>query len=179
MHLEDWKALDSSERSCPLQTLCTKSQSCPRQPRFFFFLSATKSRSETSFTLCLSSKSYWLSHPCNLRKTHWFNTANNPPLNLSSYLRPTPKIKPLLSPSPLLNRSLGRLKSFQYAGSLCLSSTGEIMCGMRGKKFYLLNSKEKAMHPTPVLLPGKSHGQRSLVGCHLWGRRESDTTEAT
>ena len=32
-------------------------------------------------------------------------------------------------------------------------------------------------HPTPVLLPGKSHGQRSLVGCSLWGREESDTTE--
>ena len=25
-------------------------------------------------------------------------------------------------------------------------------------------------HPTPVLLPGKSHGQRSLVGCNPWGR---------
>ena len=32
-------------------------------------------------------------------------------------------------------------------------------------------------HPTPVLLPGKSHGQRSLVGCSLWGCEESDTTE--
>ena len=32
-------------------------------------------------------------------------------------------------------------------------------------------------HPTPVLLPGKSHGRRSLVGCSLWGRWESDTTE--
>ena len=32
-------------------------------------------------------------------------------------------------------------------------------------------------HPTPVLLPGKSHGRRSLVGCSLWGREESDTTE--
>ena len=30
---------------------------------------------------------------------------------------------------------------------------------------------------TPVLLPGKSHGQRSLVGCSPWGRWESDTTE--
>ena len=26
------------------------------------------------------------------------------------------------------------------------------------------------MHPTPALLPGKSHGQRSLVGCSPWGR---------
>ena len=32
-------------------------------------------------------------------------------------------------------------------------------------------------HPTPVLLPGKSHGRRSLVGCSPWGRYESDTTE--
>ena len=32
-------------------------------------------------------------------------------------------------------------------------------------------------HPTPVLLPGKSHGCRSLVGCSPWGRKESDTTE--
>ena len=31
--------------------------------------------------------------------------------------------------------------------------------------------------PTPVLLPGKSHGQRSLVGYSPWGHKESDTTE--
>ena len=37
--------------------------------------------------------------------------------------------------------------------------------------------QEKAMAPTPVLLPGKSHGRRSLVGCSPWGRKESDTTE--
>ena len=33
------------------------------------------------------------------------------------------------------------------------------------------------MHPTPVFLPGKSHGQRSLVGCSPWGLEESDKTE--
>ena len=32
-------------------------------------------------------------------------------------------------------------------------------------------------YPTPVLLPGKSHGWRSLEGCSPWGRKESDTTE--
>ena len=31
--------------------------------------------------------------------------------------------------------------------------------------------------PTPVFLPGESHGQKSPVGCHLWGRTGSDTTE--
>ena len=35
----------------------------------------------------------------------------------------------------------------------------------------------RRQHPTPVLLPGKSHGQRSLVGYGPWGREESDTTE--
>ena len=38
--------------------------------------------------------------------------------------------------------------------------------------------KRKWQH-TPVFLPGKSQGQRSLVGCCLWGRTESDMTEAT
>ena len=32
-------------------------------------------------------------------------------------------------------------------------------------------------HPTPVLLPGKSHGWRSLVGCSPWGCEELDKTE--
>ena len=32
-------------------------------------------------------------------------------------------------------------------------------------------------HPTPVFLPGGSHGQRGLVGYRPWGRRESDTAE--
>ena len=33
--------------------------------------------------------------------------------------------------------------------------------------------------PTPVFLLGESQGQRILVGCHLWGHTESDTTDAT
>ena len=37
--------------------------------------------------------------------------------------------------------------------------------------------RRRQWHPTPVLLPGKSHRQRSLVGCSPWGREESDTTE--
>ena len=36
---------------------------------------------------------------------------------------------------------------------------------------------EKEMEPTPVLLPGESHGGRSLVGYSPWGRKELDTTE--
>ena len=43
----------------------------------------------------------------------------------------------------------------------------------------LCSYKTRQWEPTPVLLPGKSHGRRSLVGCSPWGRTESDMTEAT
>ena len=44
-------------------------------------------------------------------------------------------------------------------------------------EYYSAIEGRRQWHPTPVLLPGKSHGQRSLVGCSPWGRKESDTTE--
>ena len=38
--------------------------------------------------------------------------------------------------------------------------------------------KEMATHPsTPIFLPGKFHGQRSLAGYSPWGRRQRDMTE--
>ena len=37
----------------------------------------------------------------------------------------------------------------------------------------------RAWQPTPVFLPGESHGQRSLVGYSPWGRKESDMIETT
>ena len=40
-----------------------------------------------------------------------------------------------------------------------------------------LSTWRRQWHPTPVLLPGSSHGRRSLVGCSSWGREESDMTE--
>ena len=46
-----------------------------------------------------------------------------------------------------------------------------------GKKVQSLSSWRRRWQPTPVLLPGKSHGQRSLVGCSPWGHEELDTTE--
>ena len=47
----------------------------------------------------------------------------------------------------------------------------------KNKKDLVCAMKKRQWHPTPALLPGKSHGQRSLVGCCLWGCTESDTTE--
>ena len=43
--------------------------------------------------------------------------------------------------------------------------------------WYVWHIQRRQWHPTPVLLPGKSHGRRSLVGCSPWGHTESDTTE--
>ena len=37
----------------------------------------------------------------------------------------------------------------------------------------------RGLQPYPVFLPGESQGRGSLEGCRLWGRTESDTTEAT
>ena len=44
--------------------------------------------------------------------------------------------------------------------------------------FTFMHWKRK-WQPTPVFLPGESQARGSLVGCRLWGRTESDTTEAT
>ena len=44
--------------------------------------------------------------------------------------------------------------------------------------FTFMHGKRK-WQPTPVFLPGESQGRGSLVGCRLWGRTESDMTEAT
>ena len=44
--------------------------------------------------------------------------------------------------------------------------------------FTFTNWRRK-WQPTPVFLPGESQGRGSLVGCRLWGRTESDTTEVT
>ena len=63
---------------------------------------------------------------------------------------------PLLPPSPTLcDQSLCRLSNFTFT------------------------HWRRKWQPTPVFLPGESQGQGSLVGCRLWGRTESDMTEAT
>ena len=53
--------------------------------------------------------------------------------------------------------------------------------GIKGDYKYFRQSmnpdRRRQWHPTPVFLPGKSHGWRSLVGCSPWGHEELDTTE--
>ena len=47
----------------------------------------------------------------------------------------------------------------------------------RNRAIWARVGRRRQWHPTLVLLPGKSHGRRSLVGCSPWGCEESDTTE--
>ena len=68
-----------------------------------------------------------------------------------------------------LSKALGMFYAVIVVGSTRLYTFVKMKQGFRRRQW----------HPTPVLLPGKSHGWRSLVGCGLWGRTESDTTEAT
>ena len=65
----------------------------------------------------------------------------------------------------------GRLQSM---GSLRVRQD----CATSLSLFTLMHWRRK-WQPTPVFLPGDSQGQVNLVGCRLWGRTESDATEAT
>ena len=62
----------------------------------------------------------------------------------------------------------------QSMGSLRVGHDWMILLSL----FTFMHWKRK-WQPTPVFLPGESQGWGSLVGCHLWGCTESDTTEAT
>ena len=65
-------------------------------------------------------------------------------------------------------------------GFFTTESPGKLMLFIVHSQFCWLLSiflQRRQWHPTTVLLPGKSHGRRSLVGCSPWGHEESDTTE--
>ena len=60
-----------------------------------------------------------------------------------------------------------------------LSSTLLFFFFLIFKFLFYIGVWRKKWQPTPAFLPGESQGQGSLVGCCLWGRTESDTTEVT
>ena len=97
------------------------------------------------------------------------------------------------SSSPVLKRvnhewmsSLKHIKLGWEIGNPCSGPNSQWHLGNRTSVRFRItmswtgkgkNQKGKnwSQHPTPVLLPGKSHGRRSLVGCSPWGHWESDT----
>ena len=63
-----------------------------------------------------------------------------------------------------------------------LQSMGSLRVGhdlATSLSLFLFMHWRRKWQPTPVFLPGESQGQGSLVGCHLWGRTESDRAEMT
>ena len=57
---------------------------------------------------------------------------------------------------------------------LATKTVSELFEYTRQHRYHLtpfnIYTRRRQWHPTPVLLPGKSHGRRSLVGCNPWGR---------
>ena len=68
-------------------------------------------------------------------------------------------------------------KTLWHHFSVSLSSKFPIIGGIKVLAYLNSHIQRRQWHPTPALLPGKSYGRRSLVGCSPWGREESDTTE--
>ena len=69
-----------------------------------------------------------------------------------------------------LNIDIIRISELKWMGKGKLNSVDHYI-------YYCGQERRKQWHPTPVLLPGKSHGRMSLVGCRPWGYEELDTTE--
>ena len=70
-------------------------------------------------------------------------------------------------------------KSSQYCNHIPIKKKKNLLANARdiGSIPGLGRFQRRQWQSTPVLLPGKSHGWRSLVGCSPWGREELDTTE--
>ena len=74
-------------------------------------------------------------------------------------------------------------------GKICSVTLQQGMSIRKGKEYLYpfffffftvcnwVQNGRRQWQPTPVLLPGKPHGRRSLMGCSPWNRKESDTTE--
>ena len=63
-----------------------------------------------------------------------------------------------------------------------LQSMGSLRVGhdwVTSLSLFIFMHWRRKWQPTPVFFPGESQGRGSLEGCRLWGRTESDTTEAT
>ena len=95
----------------------------------------------------------------------------------------------IMASSPITSWQIDRgtvetLADFIFWGSQ-ITADGDCSHGI--KRCLLLGRKDqprqhiwsRKWQPPPVFLPGESQGQGSLVGCSLWGRTESDRTEAT
>jgi len=71
----------------------------------------------------------------------------------------------------MINTEIRLIMFFAIEDADCRSNHELLIAKFRLKlKKVGKTTRRRQWHPTPVLLPGKSHGWRSLVGCNPWGR---------
>ena len=81
------------------------------------------------------------------------------------------------SPARMLNIISSKIWGFEHKRKNVVLPTVSPLGTANTLGWRKRKAQTRKWHPTPVLLPGKSHGQRSLVGYSPRGHRESDTTE--
>ena len=69
----------------------------------------------------------------------------------------------------LMAASLQSLPPWSFSLLLCMSVSSTFLSLTGDLPLDRESTRRRQWHPTPVLLPGKSHGSRSLVGCSPWG----------
>jgi len=70
-----------------------------------------------------------------------------------------------------------KMRKGKYGNMSTITESMDILGFIAYFHYFRMYVRRRQWHPTPVLLPGESHGWRSLVGCSPWGRWGSDTTE--
>ena len=104
-------------------------------------------------------------------------------------------LKPTQDCLPLGNVNIPPLGSHGLLGASLLPLPSKFHCNHSSTHLFMLNCEQmedgeymfifvspsfkigrRKWHPTPVLVPGKPHGWRSLAGCSPWGQEESNTT---
>ena len=105
------------------------------------------------------------------------------PASTSGFLCPCLCVAVFKVPSCFGVKGLHYMTCSSFPGG---TSGKEPACHCRRHKrlgFHLWSERSpgerREWQPTPVFLPGESHGQRSLAGCSPWGCKELDTIEAT
>ena len=104
--------------------------------------------------------------------TRWHNTIFCRP-SLPGYQTTLPKpIEGKMPVSPCAHNI-----TYLWAGSVELYHMVKLLSILKRSSWVWTIPWRRKWQSTPALLPGKSHGRRSLIGYSPWGRKESDTTE--
>ena len=124
-------------------------------------------------TSSIHSRTAWMSSP----EASWY------PPNSSPFFYPFPSTIHSLQSRHVMSWNINYVtldlsNGFLLPSNKITSNTPCLQCRRPGFNLWVGKSSwRRKWQPTPVFLPGKSHGQRSLMSYSSWGRKESDTTE--